>query len=52
MATQLAEHYIQFLAGHYAFAKPADIKFLQEKVLRGYRTAGGVTDGEIVCREW
>ena len=33
----------------YAFAKPADIKFLREKVLQ---LADGVTDGDIICREY
>ena len=49
--TWFAEYCIKFLAVHAAFAKPADIKFPREKVLwLTEQHAGGVTDGETVCR--
>ena len=53
VATWSTEYCIQFLDAirYMHLLKSTDIKFSQEKVLVG-RTAGGMTDGEIVCREY
>ena len=40
-----------FWLSTYAFANPADNEFPLRKVY-GWQIAGGVTDGEIVCREY